>query len=61
VHKLQHSKTRVYFVGAGKSVRRTLLAAGLTKPLVRYAATAEDALTHWRSASANQDADPLLE
>ena len=48
-HKLQHSGTRVYFAGASKSVRRTLLIAGLRKPRVRYTTTAEDAVTHWRS------------
>ncbi|MEZ5850080.1 MAG: SulP family inorganic anion transporter [Hyphomicrobiaceae bacterium] len=48
-HKLRHSGTRVYFAGAGKSVRRTLLVAGLRKPLVRYATTAEDAVAHWRA------------
>jgi SulP family sulfate permease len=41
----------VYFAGAGRSVRRALLIAGLRKPLVRYAATAEDAFAHWRSVS----------
>ena len=48
VEKLRHSGTRVYFAGAGKSVRRTLLIAGLGKPLVRYTSTAEDAIAHWR-------------
>ena len=40
VHKLHHSGTLVYFVGARQSVRRTLLRTGLRKPLVRYAETA---------------------
>jgi SulP family sulfate permease len=61
VHKLQHSGTRVYFVGAGKTVRRTLLKAGLTKPRVRYAATADDALAHWRSASVDPSADHAMD
>lgn len=52
VEKLAHSGTRVYFVGAGKPIRRTLLIAGLRKPLVRYASTAEDALSHARVAGA---------
>ncbi len=39
VHKLHHAGTAVYFTGARKSVRRTLLLAGLRKPLVRYAST----------------------
>ena len=54
VHRLQQSGTRVYFAGAGRSVRRTLLIAGLRKPLVRYASTAEDALAHWRSVAQTQ-------
>ena len=49
VEKLHHSGTSVYFAGARQSVRRTLLAAGLRRPLVRYAATAEDAISQWRS------------
>ena len=49
--KLQRSGSRVYFAGAGKRVRRTLLIAGLRKPLVRYASSAEDAVAHWRAAS----------
>src|SRR6185503_12992111 len=49
-HKLQRSGTRVYFAGATKSVRRTLLMAGLRRPLVRYTSTAQDAVAHWRSA-----------
>ncbi len=52
VHKLQRSGTQVYFAGARKSVRRTLLLAGLRKPLVRYAATAEQAIAHGRAAAA---------
>jgi SulP family sulfate permease len=54
VHKLHHSGTQVYFAGARKSVRRTLLAAGLRKPLTRYASTAEDALNHWRLPSKDE-------
>ncbi len=50
-HKLCHSGTQVYFAGANKRVRRTLLVAGLRKPLVRYASTPELAVAHWRSAS----------
>jgi SulP family sulfate permease len=48
-HKLRNSGTRVYFAGAGKAIRRNLLVAGLRKPLVRYASTAEDAVAHWRA------------
>lgn len=49
VEKLRQSGTQVYFVGASKSVRRTLLVAGLRRPLARYAATAEDAVAHART------------
>lgn len=44
VHKLHHSGTQVYFAGARKSVRRTLLTAGLREPLVRYTETADVAV-----------------
>jgi SulP family sulfate permease len=50
VHKLQGSGTRVYIAGARKSVRRTLLIAGLRRPLIRYASSAEDAIATWRGA-----------
>ncbi|MCK9911588.1 sodium-independent anion transporter, partial [Microbacteriaceae bacterium K1510] len=43
VHKLRGAGTAVYFAGARKSVRRTLLQAGLRRPLVVYAPTIEDA------------------
>jgi SulP family sulfate permease len=52
VHKLEPAGTRVYFAGASPRVRGALLAAGLTEPLVRYAATAQDALAHWRADAA---------
>lgn len=55
-HKLQHSGTRVYFAGAGRTVRRTLLIAGLRKPLVRYASTAEDAVAHWQTTRGREEA-----
>ncbi len=42
--KLSRTGTKLYLAGARRSVRRTLLMAGLRKPVVRYAATAEDAL-----------------
>lgn len=48
VRKLKQSGTEVFFSGARPAVRRTLLAAGLRKPLVRYAATSEDAVLQWR-------------
>lgn len=44
VHKLRHSGSQVYFTSTSKSVRRTLLLAGLRKPEVRYASSVEDAL-----------------
>jgi SulP family sulfate permease len=43
-HKLRRNGTSLYFSGARKNVRRTLLLAGLRKPLVRYAATPEEAI-----------------
>ena len=49
VARLRHSGTEVYFAGAGRPVRRTLLLAGLRRPLVRYAASAEDAVAQWRA------------
>ena len=55
VDKLHQTGTSVYFAGARQSVRRTLLAAGLRRPLVRYAATAEDAISQWRSPSTRVD------
>ena len=55
VQKLQRAGTQVYFAGARKSVRRTLLIAGLRKPLVRYASTAEEAVSQWRSASEDEE------
>jgi SulP family sulfate permease len=55
VEKLHRSGTSVYFAGARQSVRRTLLAAGLHRPLVCYAATAEDAISQWRSPPKVED------
>ena len=51
-HKLQRSGTLLYFSGARKNVRRTLLLAGLKKPLVRYAATPEQAIALGRGEPA---------
>jgi SulP family sulfate permease len=51
VEKLHRSGTSVYFAGARQSVRRTLLSAGLRRPLVCYASTAEDAISQWRLPS----------
>jgi SulP family sulfate permease len=51
VEKLHRSGTSVYFAGARQSVRRTLLAAGLRRPLVCYASTADDAISQWRAPS----------
>lgn len=53
-HKLHHAGTRIYFAGAKPPVRRTLLLAGLRKPLVNYAPSAEEALQDWRSPSASE-------
>jgi SulP family sulfate permease len=44
VHKLRRGGAEVYFTAASRPVRRTLLQAGLRRPLVRYAATIEDAV-----------------
>lgn len=49
-HKLDRLGTRIYFSGAQKSVRRTLLAAGLRKPLVRYTSSVDEALSHWKES-----------
>jgi len=43
VEKLRREGTVVYFSGARSSVRRTLLQAGLRRPLVVYAASIEEA------------------
>jgi sulfate permease, SulP family len=51
VHKLGGADTQIYFVGASERVRRTLLAAGLREPLVRYQPTAPEAVAHWRARS----------
>ncbi len=58
VHKLNRAGTQVAFAGARQSVRRTLLTAGLRPPIVRYAATAEDAVAQARTARGNEDAQP---
>jgi SulP family sulfate permease len=57
LHKLKKSGTKVYFSGVGKNLRRTLLLAGLRKPLVRYATTADDAITHWRAVRNGKEED----
>jgi SulP family sulfate permease len=44
VRKLRQAGTTVYFTSARKGVRRTLLLAGLRRPLVTYAASIEDAV-----------------
>jgi SulP family sulfate permease len=49
VHKLGTAGTKTYFVGASERVSRTLLAAGLREPHVRYQRTAQDAIAHWRA------------
>jgi SulP family sulfate permease len=58
VHKLNRAGTQVAFAGARQSVRRTLLTARLRPPIVRYAATAEDAVAQARAARGNEDAEP---
>jgi SulP family sulfate permease len=46
--RLRRRQAAVYITGARRDVRRALLGAGLRKPLVRYAASPEDAIAHWR-------------
>lgn len=46
VHKLRNSGTEVFFTSVRAPVRRNLLNAGLRKPLVKYAATVENALSN---------------
>ena len=43
-HRLHRSGTKIYIAGTRKSVRRTLLIAGLRKPLIYYSSTVEDAV-----------------
>jgi SulP family sulfate permease len=43
-NRLNRGGTKLYFTSATRSVRRTLLAAGLRKPLVQYATQIEDAV-----------------
>ena len=58
VVRLDHAGTRVAFSGARQPVRRTLLNAGLRMPLVRYAATPEDAVAHWRAEVGDMKPSP---
>lgn len=58
VYKLHHSGTQVYFSGARQSVRRTLLMAGLCKPLVHYAATADAAVEQSEPRPAQEPDSP---
>jgi sulfate permease, SulP family len=44
--KLTAAGARVYIVGAAPDVRHTLIRAGLRKPLVRYARSADQAMAH---------------
>jgi SulP family sulfate permease len=48
--KLTHAGTEVVLTGASIGVRRSLLRAGLGKPLVRYARSAEQAVASARAA-----------
>jgi SulP family sulfate permease len=52
VRKLRAAGTTVYFTSVRKNVRRTLLAAGLRKPLVRYVSSIEDAVEMSKGAPA---------
>ena len=46
--RLARAGTLVFLTGASISVRRSLLKAGLRKPLVRYARTSVQAVAHGR-------------
>ncbi|CEJ88348.1 Putative sulfate transporter with a STAS domain (C-terminal) [Hyphomicrobium sp. GJ21] len=52
--KLNRAGTTVYFTSTSKHVRRTLLNAGLRRPLVLYAAGIEDALAAARESAPTQ-------
>ncbi|MFA5899138.1 MAG: SulP family inorganic anion transporter [Hyphomicrobium sp.] len=52
VHKLRGAGTSVYFTSARKAVRRTLLQAGLRRPIVNYAPNIDDAVAMSRTAQA---------
>ncbi|MFT3732059.1 MAG: SulP family inorganic anion transporter [Hyphomicrobium sp.] len=43
-HKLERAGTKLYLTSASRNVRRTLLSAGLRTPLVRYAASIDEAI-----------------
>ncbi len=53
--KLSRAGTTVYFTSTSKQVRRTLLNAGLRRPLIHYAATLEDALAAARESAPTQE------
>lgn len=57
VERLRRAGTQVYFAGTSKPVRRALLIAGLSKPLVRYASTPEDAIAHWSATGEGNASD----
>ncbi len=57
VHKLRNAGTAVYFTSARKGVRRTLLLAGLRRPLVTYAPSIEDAVTMSRAGKPRPGSD----
>jgi SulP family sulfate permease len=52
VHRLRNGGTVVYFTSARKGVRRTLLQAGLRRPLVVYAPSIADAAAMFRAGDA---------
>jgi SulP family sulfate permease len=53
--RLANAGTEVILTGASIGVRRSLLRAGLGKPLVRYAKSAEQALAYARAARESQN------
>ncbi|MBM3544078.1 MAG: STAS domain-containing protein [Alphaproteobacteria bacterium] len=57
-HKLAHAGTLVFLAGTTSRVRRSLLRAGLYKPLVRYAKSAEQAVAFGRTVLAQEPSSP---
>ncbi|MFO1185617.1 MAG: SulP family inorganic anion transporter [Bauldia sp.] len=49
--KLKRSGAELFIVGANRRVLRSLLTAGLWRPLVRYASTTERALDQWQKGT----------
>ena len=54
-HKLNKAGTTVYFTSTSKAIRRTLLRAGLRRPLIHYATGIEDALAATSENASEED------